>query len=201
MSDARNELEQFIALEVEAGFHSRETIIADAIDYMLDEYSPEWLEEQAAQITDRLLQTHDAKQRTWTQSTDCDRLDEAFAELDRMGIVARQNFACCQTCGHLEMNLELDETQRKRPIRGYVFYHRQDTDAAVQYGYLYLAYGAPDGKEEASRTIAFEVLDVLTKHGIKCEWNGDVRTRICIPTLDWKRRRVPFRLMQQVALP
>ncbi len=190
MYEALQELRLFIALEVQAGFSSRESIVNEAVDYMLDEYSPEWLEEKAASITDELLAWHYSNQLVWQDATDCDRLDEAFAELDRMGIVARQNFSCCQTCGHVEIGDEIDLTASHRPVNGYVFYHQQDTDTAVQHGYLYLAYGAISGRETESLIVAQQVCEVLEKHSLQTDWNGSIHTRICIPLLEWKRRRI-----------
>jgi hypothetical protein len=190
MYEALQELRHFIALEIQAGFRSRETIINEAVEYMLDEYSPEWLEEKAASITDELLAWHYSEQLLWQDVTDCDRLDEAFAELDRMGIVARHDFSCCQTCGHIEIGDEIDSTCSQHNVSGYVFYHQQDTDTVVQHGYLYLAYGAVSGKESESLMIAHQVCDVLQKHGLETDWNGSIHTRICIPMLEWKRRRI-----------
>ena len=121
---------------------------------------------------------------------DNDRLDEAFAELDRHGIVARQNFTCCQTCGHTEISYEIIEAEQHRPVRGYVFFHWQDTESAVRSGYLYLAYGSVSGKESESLVIAQEVVAALRRAGLDVDWDGSVRTRICIRDIEWQRRRL-----------
>lgn len=188
--NATTELQEVISIDVQAGYDSREQIIESAIDFLLGEYNPEWLEEEATRLTDDLLAKHMQEQRNWLSETDCDRLDEAFAELDRHGIVARQNFTCCQTCGHAEINTEIAKTQQYRPVRGYVFFHWQDTESAVRSGYLYLAYGSVSGKEEESALIAREVVASLRRAGLEADWNGSVRTRICIKNIEWKRRRV-----------
>ncbi|MEM9952075.1 MAG: hypothetical protein AAF846_10765 [Chloroflexota bacterium] len=188
--DTINELRDVIDLDVKAGYDSREQIIANAIDMLMGEYSHEWLEEQATQLTDDALRLHMEDQVLWKHSTDCDKLDEAFAELDRHGIVARQHFTCCQTCGHSEISDEIKATQQYRPVRGYVFFHWQDTESAVQSEYLYLAYGAVNGKESASEWVASEVVAALQRAGLEAEWNGSVRSRICIRNLVWQRRRV-----------
>jgi hypothetical protein len=116
-------------------------------------------------------------------------LDAAFAELENNGIVARQNFTCCQTCGHIEIGEEFDtiEDQGTR-IRGYTFYHNQDTDGAVEGHGLYLAYGAIDDGEPAAITIGEEIAKTIRMHGLAVEWDGSTRTRFLV-TLDWKRRR------------
>jgi hypothetical protein len=188
--NATTELEEVISIDVTAGYESREEIIENAIDFLLGDYNPEWLEEEATRLTDSLLEKHFEEQKTWLDETDCDRLDEAFAELDRHGIVARQNFTCCQTCGHTEINSEIAKTQNYRPVRGYVFFHWQDTETAVRNAYLYLAYGSISGKEGESALIAQEVVAALRRAGLEADWNDSVRTRICIKDIEWKRRRI-----------
>jgi hypothetical protein len=188
--DAINELRDVIDTDVKAGFANRTEIIEAAIDFLLGDYDYDWIEEQATRLSDELLAKHYSEQRSWTGETDCDRLDEAFAELDRKGIVARQNFTCCQTCGHAEISYAIEETEAFRAVRGYVFYHIQDTESAVRNGYLYLAYGSVSGKERESAEIAEEVCETLRKAGLETDWNGSVRTRICIREIEWQRRRL-----------
>ncbi len=188
--NAVNELRDMIALDVKAGYDTREQIINNAIDLLMGEYHPDWLEEQATQLTDKALQDHFEDQQLWKHDTDCDKLDEAFAELDRHGIVARQHFTCCQTCGHSEINQQIKETAVHRPVYGYVFFHWQDTESAVRSEYLYLAYGAVNGKEDESLNIAANVVAALERAGLEVDWNGTVQRRICIKNIAWQRRRV-----------
>lgn len=190
MINVINELRDVIELDVRAGYDSREQIINSAIDLLMGDYDPEWLEEQAIKLTDACFEQHYAEQREWLHETDCDRLDEAFAELDRYGIVARQHFTCCQTCGHSEINYAIKETQQHRPVMGYVFFHWQDTESAVRSEYLYLAYGSVSGKESESKQIAEEVVAALHRAGLDADWNGSVRSRICIRNIVWQRRRI-----------
>jgi len=187
---ALKEMQEYIQLDVKAGYDTREKMIDNAIDYLLGEYDPQWLEEQAIKLTDDCLAEHLREQKEWLHETDCDRLDEAFAELDRHGIVARQHFTCCQTCGHAEINAEIAKTQKHRPVLGYVFFHWQDTESAVRSDYLYLAYGSVSGKERESQMIASEVVAALQRAGLQAEWNGSIRSRICIKNIVWQRRRV-----------
>ena len=53
-----------------------------------------------------------AAQATWPAETDCDRLDKAFADLEQHGIVARQNFSDCGTCGVAEIPAEIDAAKK-----------------------------------------------------------------------------------------
>lgn len=191
MNDRLQDLRSIINLEVKGGFAKRDEIIELAMDYLLDmfDYNPDVMEIEAIRATDELLAQHKAVQQTWLDETECDRLDEAFATLDRKGIVARHNFTCCQTCGHAEIAYEVDETSHHRPVRGYVFYHQQDTESAVMGYGLYLAYGAVSSTEIASIDIGWEIVDALRDAGLSVEWNGSIQKRINVDIMDWRWRR------------
>ncbi|MEL6406688.1 MAG: hypothetical protein AAFR81_20125 [Chloroflexota bacterium] len=186
-----SKLQEQIALDVRIGYKTRAEMIADARLQMPADYTPEWADEKATALVDALLQAHQDEQRLWASPTDCDLLDEAFAELDRNGIIARQHFTCCQSCGHTEINTLIKQEQAKRPVQGYVFFHQQDTQSAIDNGYFYMAYGSVSGKERASIRIAELALDTLQRAGLNATWNGWVRSRICINDVVWQRRRIP----------
>lgn len=143
------------------------------------------------------VEAHLASQATWPPRTDCDRLDDAFAALAKVGVVARQNFTCCQSCGHAEIWDEIREVhERGDPVSGYTFFHMQDTEGAEEYGSLYLAYGAAlgpeedeDSLEERALGVGREVVRALEASGLSVSWNGTTSQRICVTDLDWKRRR------------
>lgn len=189
--DSLTDLQTMIATDVQAGYDTRIQMIARAMAHMPADYAPQWTEEKAAALVDLALQVHYEDQRTWQGITDCDRIDEAFATLDRHGIIARQHFSCCQSCGHTEINTVIEQVQQIREVRGYVFFHRLDTESAMENGYFYLAYGSLSGKERESMQIADTVLTVLQNAGLNATWNGWVRSRVCINDVVWQRRRVP----------
>jgi hypothetical protein len=188
---ALQELRDVIQVDVKAGFCNRQEVIDSGIDFLLGDYDVDWIEEHATKITDELLAQHYVEQQSWIAETDCDRLSEAFAELERSGIVARHNFTCCQTCGHSEISYEVEAAEEAgNRVRGYVFYHMQDTESAVRRGYLYLAYGALSGKENESESVAREIVETLMRNGLEPDWNGSIRTRICIRDIKWQWRRL-----------
>ena len=191
MEEIHKTLTDYISTQVTAGYDDREAIIEGAVDKLYNDYGTMRVRQMAREITDEQFARHYEEQRTWTHETDCDRLDEAFAELDRNGIVARQNFTCCQTCGHSHIGYEIDDAAEHRSIRGYVFFHKQDTELVVKYGNLYLAYGSVDGKEEESIDIGYEVVAALERAGLTVDWNGMIQKRICVRDMQWQRRRVP----------
>lgn len=79
-------------------------------------------------------------------------------------------------------------TERKN--RGYVFYHEQDTDRAIDGGGLMLAFGSYEGEEPKTEAIGREICAALTRFGIPHEWNGSSNTRILIQPFEWRKRRV-----------
>ena len=182
------ELKDRITELVANGFWSPEDVEEIAVDFFEDEVDLELLRGPAKEFTRKAFNAHRAEQASWPAVTDCDRLDSAFAELEERGIISRQNFSCCGTCGSAEIAEPMDAAMAQgKDIRGYTFYHQQDTDAAVEGDGIYLCYGAKGGGMRAGKKIAAEIVEVLRNHGLKSEWNGWLVTRIHVP-LDWKRR-------------
>ncbi|WP_306367758.1 hypothetical protein [Nocardiopsis sp. CC223A] len=115
--------------------------------------------------------------------TDAERLTEALYALEEHGIVAREDFACCQRCGLLEIRDEgLDDGSDPR---GYVFYHEQDTGDDP----LHLTFDTPDDSDEARTVLGGEVVGVLLDHGLSVEWNGDPDLRIKVRMSSWRTPR------------
>lgn len=168
---------------VAEGFDDATDIVEGLCDQFSDEAADEEVRPIAEHATDEALREHLVAQEHWSIPTDCDRIDRAFAALERAGIVARQNFTCCQTCGHVEIGDELDD----RSV-GYTFFHQQDTESAVEGYGICLAYGAVAESDEAAVAVARSVTEALEREGLTVTWNGTSQQRIQV-ALDWKRRR------------
>lgn len=182
------EIEQYAANFVRAGFMTREEIIAALLDWFDGTMDEGRLRPLAVQATDNAIKDQRCAEREWPALTDCDRLDLAFDKLEDSGIVARQNFTCCRTCGHAEIGEEIEAAiARGAAVRGYAFYHRQDTERAAEGGGLHLAYGALTPGEDALLAIAREIVAALKSCGLNAEWNGVARQTIGV-SLDWRRR-------------
>jgi hypothetical protein len=188
MPETTEEIRSFLSRRVAEGFDTAEEIIDSAIECFEVEEDAE-LCRTIARFTAERTAEHLRLQSHWPTPTDCDRLDWAFDELERDGIVARQNFSCCGNCGHGEIWAEIQQARTELTVEGYVFYHMQDTEAAVECGYLYLAYGSVEEGEEAVTAIGRKIVLGLERAGLRTEWNGQGNTRIRIVDFDWKRRR------------
>jgi hypothetical protein len=140
-------------------------------------------------LTAELLAVHRAEQAGWGPTTDCDRLDEAFAALNREGIVARQDFSCCNNCGFTEIWDEVEEAEKQRPVDGYVFYHLQCTEQAIKTGQLLMAYGCIEENPEAFKRVGNKIVSELRKVGLNASWGGTAAHPIVVECIVWRRRR------------
>lgn len=102
------------------------------------------------------------------------KLNQVFKELRRQGLIARQNFTCCSTCGNYEGWQEVE----RRGKRGLVFYHRQDVET-LEKGYVYLAFcGGDEAPYLSTIQVGELVMEILQRYGLQVEWNKDPGTRI-----------------------
>lgn len=115
--------------------------------------------------------------------TDRDRLDLTFADLCRAGVVARQDFLCCDSCAGGELVWAFGDAERCGITpRGAVFYHRQDRDSARAEGRLLLRFfGKSIDGTDSHRDIADFAIEVLRQHGLEPSWDGNTERCIKVP--------------------
>jgi hypothetical protein len=112
-----DEMRHYNRHKVAAGFLDANEVEEAAFDCFVDDLAdaqlePAMLRRIAGVETDKAFAEQLDVQGQWPSVTDCDRLDQAFADLDGSGIVARQNFTCCQNCGHAEIGDEIAATEK-----------------------------------------------------------------------------------------
>jgi hypothetical protein len=172
---------------VRGGYDSREDIVESVSQLVKDEQLAHL---DAKEVVDSEISDLKYEQATWPVITDYDRLDTVMAALEDGGIVARQNFSCCMTCGSGEIKDEIETFNTAgRMARGYVFFHQQATEHAVDGYGINFAYGAAglDASVDADIAIGRELADALRNAGLKVDWNGRLE-RCVMVELDWKRR-------------
>jgi hypothetical protein len=180
----RNAIRRMVA----GGFRSAADIKVEGVEIFAEGDNRAALRPISERLTEEAISEQLTAQTEWPAVTDCDLLERAFGELERAGIVARQNFSCCGNCGSIEILTEMSNAQnRGARVRGYAFYHMQDTESAADGYGLLLNYGAIERTEEAAMRIGNEIVDALQRHGLKTEWDGSWSKRIAVK-LDWKRR-------------
>ncbi len=208
----RADASSFMSRLLLTGFDSLESAAASAILFFEEDKNLSY-DRKVRQIVPTLVPMvklqHDQAMASWPQVTDCDRLDAAFEDLNVQGIMARHHWTCCGNCGAAQMYDEFARVKRHRagaPITGYAFYHIQDTESAADGGGLYLSYGACNEKisdeeyERLSLQTARLVCDVLKKHALRVDWNGEYSKRIAVQ-LNWQRRTFPPRFCEFATYP
>ena len=185
-----DDLQDFIRVQVAAGYSPISSVVDEAVDIFADSTLPTGaLRAAATELAETVLAGHLAEQETWPEVTDCDRLDAAFNALDGAGLVVRQHFTCCGSCGATEIRGEMDQARKDgQEVRGYAFFHLQDTEFAVRGESLFLSFGAADGNPETAVAIGHEIVGALRAEGLHPAWNGRQSNRIGLP-VTWQRRR------------
>lgn len=125
---------------------------------------------------------------SWPSETDCDRLDQAFKELNSRGVIAMHNSGYTMSDGLNEVGEVLHE-RGQRNVKGYCFYDGQDVERVIAGGGLWLAFGNLDDDKAKKAEIGNLVKETLESHHFVVEWGDDPETRLGIPHFDWKRRR------------
>jgi hypothetical protein len=189
MGETLDELRAFIADRIREGFASVHEIVQDATHYTSETYGRDDLGPEVKRLTAAALAAHRVEQDAWEGLTDCDRLDGAFAALNARGIVARQDFSCCNNCGFDEIWDEIDREEERHPVEGYVFYHLQATERAIQTGGLLMAYGCIEESPEALERVANAVVTELRRAGLNAIWGGTAGHPIRVHGFIWRRRR------------
>lgn len=182
-ASTQTELAEHVRVQLAIGHHDVDAIVEEAIEiFGVDEAAVRALVDAA--VTAR---------EGWPAVTDCDRLDAAFAELERSGIRARQHFACCASCGHYEISEDIYFARDvwEERVDGYVFYHRQDTETAVTRGLLHLRYATLGSDPAATTAIGHRVYAALQAAGLEVAWNGEPASTIQLRNLRWQRRGWP----------
>lgn len=188
MAEALEDLREFIAHRVREGFESAHEIIENATDYALGKYEQDFGPE-IKRLTAESFAAHQTEQAEWGPTTDCDRLDAAFAALNAQGIVARQDFSCCNNCGFTEIWDEVEEAEKQQPVEGYVFYHLQCTEQAIKSGQLLMAYGCIEDDPDSLQRVGNKIVAELRRVGLNASWAGTAGHPIVVEGMVWRRRR------------
>lgn len=177
-------LRETIEQLVRGGYTPGDEIAGEAVE--ITEFEGD--EARAEELVVEAVQQLKTEQARWPSTTDYDRLRAAFADLESQGVVCRENFSCCGTCGSAEIGEEMEEAEaRGNTVIGYAFFHMQDTERAVEGGGLFFNYGAIGAGKAAAEVVGRLIAHAMKQQGLLTTWNGSVSTRVQV-ALDWKRR-------------
>jgi hypothetical protein len=166
-----------------SGFYNFDDIQA-VIDDIIDDDANEILVRSS--VAKELAKKAEA-QKTWPEETDCDRLDQAFENLNKSGVIALHNTGQTISDGLDDVAEALGQCDGAE-ANGYCFYHGQDLERALEGGGLWLTFGDFDDDAAARKRIGESIKLCLEKHAFFVEWDGSADERICLPEFDWKRR-------------
>jgi hypothetical protein len=189
MDKISEDIRAFINLQILEGFDSVHEIVESASQYALERFGRSNLRTEINHVIADLPIAYRAEQGTWKSPTDCDLLDKAFASLNYQGIVARQNFSCCNNCGFAEIWDEVEEEEKHQPIEGYVFYHLQFTERVIKTGQLLLVYGCIEEEEADLTRVANKIVGELRRFGLDAKWQGSAYDPIIVEGIIWQKRR------------
>lgn len=202
--DVLGEVLDGLRAEIALGVDTFDEIVDSTIeDYVIDglekyvddpDLLPEADKDQTrawlASVLDAEFAAHLSAQGEGGGPTDAERLTDAFAELGAAGIVARENFECCNTCAHSAMGGEIEAENAERaarglpPVHGFVFYHAQDAERLE----AYLGFGAAGAADPgADAAVGHEIVAALRRHGLEPDWSGDPVHKIAGPSLARRR--------------
>jgi hypothetical protein len=189
--DALRLLKCEIEREVAVGLSGDDKIVRSSVDWVLmnfdeDEAALNWHGER---IFRAAMAEHARQQATWPLTTDCHRLDAAFAELEEAGILCRQDFTLEDEHGQEEMQAEIDDEEKSGVrIRGFTYFSMQAVDEVLAGGKLRLQFGVGEGSAEEAEDIGLDVARALHRHGLKVIWDGKAETPILVDMV-WRKRR------------
>ncbi len=177
-----------IASMVRSGFYDRERLIEVFTEEM---YAPGELEpNEVASAIDEQFSAYEQEKLSYPTTTDCDRLDAAFAKMNEQRVIAIQNAGYTQSDGYDDVYEIYAQHTDKGSTLGYCYYHGQDLERAVNGGGLFLSFGPISPTDE--QTIGIEVgnivRDALKQAGLSVDWNGTFEQRLSIPKLNWQKR-------------
>jgi uncharacterized protein DUF6891 len=195
--------------QVWPGFSTRSAAIEAVTAYFADSIGPTD-PASAERAVDQAWRQRESALAAAAPPGDWWRLATAFADLERSGWVARMNFACCQTCGHVEIGDE-----RSGGEHGYVFFHEQDSERLVGPApQIYLSYSYFDTHPGFDRGLAAAaeatddpavrerawaqharietavgetLVGCLRRHGLRVDWDGSHESRPTVRLRDWRK--------------
>lgn len=166
---------------VRSGFMSAEQITQDVSSRV------EAPDSEVAPLVAERMADQEKAEASWSEPTDCDRLDWVFKYLEATGIAARQNFTCCGTCAPGETDHLMRSGSADQPFVGCVYYGRTQAEGAPETGWLQVEYGTIKDLPEEMRRVGMRFMKAAGLAGLAPKWSGHPIERIRIK-LNWQRR-------------
>lgn len=189
---------------VRAGFTPLRDVVRASVDLLEPDAG---VRARAAAVDAAYREWHQRvhEEESWADEGDHAKLAAAFDDLASAGVIARMNFACCNTCGNAEIADEVDDVDAIP--RGYTFFHGQEAERLGEVrSTLFLSFGTlpehmvgwysgdtpvdqqPATRDEADRMVGRTVADAVARHGLPVSWDGDRAHKIEVAITDWRKK-------------
>jgi len=183
-TEAIERLRAFARVQVRAGYLSEESVRAEVTEAAREDLARD--ADAAAALAAEAVGAEVAalalEQASWPQTTDVDRLQAAFAELEAQGVLV---LAAVED--HWDANAALTRLDEEgQSVAGVLFFTHTDVWHAVDYGMLELNLWHGDTANVAvGDDLLRLVLQTLGRHDLSARFDeGRIET-----TLTWQRRR------------
>ncbi|MBL0888090.1 DUF6891 domain-containing protein [Myceligenerans indicum] len=204
MADELDDVRERLRAMVRAGFTPLRDVVRAATDLLEPDVGAA---PRAAAVDAAYREWHRRVQEeeSWTDEGDYAKLAAAFGELASAGVVARMNFACCNSCGTTEIAGETDDVDVVP--RGFTFFHGQEAEQLGEMpSTLFLSFGVrpehlvawhsddtpvalrPETPDEAVHVVGRMVADAVARHGLPVRWEGDPARKIEVSVTDWRKK-------------
>ncbi|MGH1417652.1 MAG: DUF6891 domain-containing protein [Hyphomicrobiaceae bacterium] len=183
-----NDTGERIRLMIWSGFYTPEDVFEVISEEYLDPYELSaddraWIDAKAEEEAEAKLEAEQA----WPDTTDWDRLDAAFNDLDEAGILGLHNAGVTQSEGLSDAaDIAAQMKDEGYVFKGFVFYNTQDIDRAQKESVLNLTFGAFDGSDTGE--IAQQAGAILTESGFDIAANPTPETGITLNDFTWQKR-------------
>jgi hypothetical protein len=177
-------LRAFARVQVRSGYLDDTTVRGEVLEAAREDLSRgDDAEAMAAEVTSGEIAALVEEQDTWPETTDVDRLEEAFAELESQDVVVLR--ACDDHWDATAALTRIDEAGER--AAGVLFFTHTDVWHAVDHGMLELNLWHGDTANVAvGDDLLRLVLQTLAAHGLPAVFDeGRIET-----TLTWQRRRL-----------
>jgi hypothetical protein len=188
MDERREEAKDSIRYYVWGGWHAPDEIY-DIIDdevFDCDGENDAWLR---AAIEKEFSKKRKAENR-WPAVTSFDRLDGAFEQLRRRGVLAAHRCGITQQDGLDVVDTLYDDAGGQNSgMVGYCFYTHQDMEGAMEDGGgMRLSFGSLSTNAGEGADVGRTAQQVLAASGFTVEWDGTVESRLLLRGFQWQRR-------------
>lgn len=192
------EFEGDVASLVRIGFKTRDEAFKDAVE--LADFKCDLDEVAIRSIVDCLFDSLVEEEGSWPETTDFDRLDAAFVNLEERGFVALHNPHWAPSSASYIAEVAHERAGGAPAGKHYaVYYHAQSVERAVRGKGLDLSFMAFPGNptymnEHTAWTAAgMMVVEALAAQGLATEWSGEPTENILV-AMNWQKRHITMPL-------